>query len=451
VLGTHDADDVLAHLEWAGLFVSSLGGGWYRCHDLFRQVLRREIAGSDESVVLAKAADWFLSDGRMEEALEHRLAAGDTNGTLDLLLTAERWFLNRGASSALLRLGERLAKSIADPGLFLCLAVAAGESGQEERCVHWLEAAEPLITASARPLPGWKTLRGRADTVWSTFPAAGDAEAALRYSRRAVDLEDDPSLWGYFLARQSLGGALLGAGLSEGVDVLWDCWQSPARRDLPSLLLLQAAGQLAAILVEAGDPERARRTVQEVKPVAEAAEETWGLGAAAALAGLRLAEGRLIASTDPVAAIPALEKAVEMAESWGYATLFLAALTSLADAQWAAGDRSAARLALARASDVAESGEARPAVVQTLDSLQARIGRSTVQSARAEGSLYEELTDRELAILRALRGPLTAREIGGQLYLSVNTVKGYSKSLYRKLGVVSRTDAVRRGRELGLI
>jgi LuxR family maltose regulon positive regulatory protein len=74
-----------------------------------------------------------------------------------------------------------------------------------------------------------------------------------------------------------------------------------------------------------------------------------------------------------------------------------------------------------------------------------------VQTARAEGSLYEELTDRELAILRALRGPLTAREIGGQLYLSVNTVKGYSKSLYRKLGVVSRPDAVRRGHQLGLI
>ena len=454
VLETKDADDVLADLERAGLFVSSLGGGWYRCHDLFRQVLRRELRELDQSrtVVLVKAADWFLSEGRLEEAIEHRLAAGDEPGTLELLLTAERWFLDRGASSALLRLGERLAKAIADPRLFLCLAVAAGESGQEERCAYWLKAAEPLITASARPLPGWKTLRGRADTVWSTFPAAGDAEAALRYSRRAVDLEDDPSLWGYFLARQSLGGALLGAGrMSEGVHVLWDCWQSPARRDLPSLLLLQAAGQLAAVLVEAGDLEGARRTVQEVRPVAAAAAEAWGLGAAAALAGLQLAEGRLIASTDPVAAVPALEKAVDLAESWGWATVLLAALTSLAAAQWAAGDRSAARLAIRRASDVAESGEARPAVVQQLESLQARIGRGTVQAARAEGSLYEELTERELAILRALRGPLTAREIGGELYLSVNTVKGYAKSLYRKLGVVSRPDAVRRGQELGLI
>ena len=63
----------------------------------------------------------------------------------------------------------------------------------------------------------------------------------------------------------------------------------------------------------------------------------------------------------------------------------------------------------------------------------------------------EELTDRELSILRALQGPLTQREIGGQLHLSMNTVKGYTKSLYRKLGVDSRGDAVAHARELGLI
>jgi LuxR family maltose regulon positive regulatory protein len=37
------------------------------------------------------------------------------------------------------------------------------------------------------------------------------------------------------------------------------------------------------------------------------------------------------------------------------------------------------------------------------------------------------------------------------MYLSINTVKGYTKSLYRKLGVVSRSEAVRRGHELGLV
>ena len=74
-----------------------------------------------------------------------------------------------------------------------------------------------------------------------------------------------------------------------------------------------------------------------------------------------------------------------------------------------------------------------------------------MSEARAHGRLAEDLTDRELAVLRALSGPLTAREIGAELHLSINTIKGYTKSLYRKLGVATRAGAVARGRGLGLI
>lgn len=70
---------------------------------------------------------------------------------------------------------------------------------------------------------------------------------------------------------------------------------------------------------------------------------------------------------------------------------------------------------------------------------------------RRDRELVEELTDRELSVLRALGGPLSAREIGAELHLSLNTIKSYTKSRYRKLGVVARADAVARGRRLGLI
>ncbi|HEX8508564.1 MAG TPA: LuxR C-terminal-related transcriptional regulator [Propionibacteriaceae bacterium] len=455
VLATSRTDELLAQLERSGLFISSLGGGWYRCHRLFREVLRRELdkdSADEASRLLGCAANWFLAEGRLEEAIEHRQAAGDHRGALELILNGDRWFINRGATTAFLRLGEQLAATVTDPRLFVALAVAAGESGQDERCAYWLQAAEPLIEASTDPLPGWSTLRAEADTLWATFAAAGEAEAALRYVTRAVKLEDDPTQSGYVLARQAFGGALLGAGhLLKGIEVLQECWESPARRQLPSLLLLQAAGQLSVVLVEAGDLDGARRVLREVAEVAAAAEEAWGPGAAAAVAGLRLAEARLLTATDPAGAIPALQRAVDLAEGWGWPTLVLAALHHLADALWAAGDKAEARVAIERAKDVAATGEARPAQVERLEALEARIGRSATQAAHARATLAEELTDRELAILRALRGPLSAREIGAEMYLSINTVKGYTKSLYRKLGVVTRADAVRRGRELGLI
>ena len=51
----------------------------------------------------------------------------------------------------------------------------------------------------------------------------------------------------------------------------------------------------------------------------------------------------------------------------------------------------------------------------------------------------------------ALAGELSQREIGSQLYVSFNTVKSHTRSIFRKLGVTTRADAVSRGRELGLL
>ena len=64
--------------------------------------------------------------------------------------------------------------------------------------------------------------------------------------------------------------------------------------------------------------------------------------------------------------------------------------------------------------------------------------------------MLEPLTEREVAVLRLLRGSLSRREIAAELHLSVNTVKGYTASLYRKLAVDSRADAVARAAELGV-
>jgi LuxR family maltose regulon positive regulatory protein len=65
--------------------------------------------------------------------------------------------------------------------------------------------------------------------------------------------------------------------------------------------------------------------------------------------------------------------------------------------------------------------------------------------------LGEPLTDREAAVLRYLPTLLTNAELAGQLYISVNTVKAHLKSLYRKLDVASRREAVHRARDLGLL
>jgi LuxR family maltose regulon positive regulatory protein len=61
------------------------------------------------------------------------------------------------------------------------------------------------------------------------------------------------------------------------------------------------------------------------------------------------------------------------------------------------------------------------------------------------------LTERELAVLRLLATQLSTREIGRELYVSVNTVRSHVQAIYRKLQVTSRAEAVTHARQLGLL
>ena len=112
---------------------------------------------------------------------------------------------------------------------------------------------------------------------------------------------------------------------------------------------------------------------------------------------------------------------------------------------------SSSTTSLAPAREVVEEEPVSGYAKRRLEESEVRLGRVGACTAVGSGALAEELTDRELSILRALQGPATQREIGAALFLSINTVKAYNKSLYRKLGVASRQDAVTAARELGLI
>ncbi len=76
------------------------------------------------------------------------------------------------------------------------------------------------------------------------------------------------------------------------------------------------------------------------------------------------------------------------------------------------------------------------------------IPRRTVGSS---APVVEEFSGRELDVLRLLGSELSQREIGNALFISFNTVKSHSKSIYRKLGVGTRSEAVDRARGIGLL
>ena len=75
----------------------------------------------------------------------------------------------------------------------------------------------------------------------------------------------------------------------------------------------------------------------------------------------------------------------------------------------------------------------------------------TVAPTRRQAGPVEQLTARELAVLRMLPLRMSNREMAAQLYISVNTLKTHVRAIYRKLDVPHRSAAVHRATALQLV
>ncbi len=75
-------------------------------------------------------------------------------------------------------------------------------------------------------------------------------------------------------------------------------------------------------------------------------------------------------------------------------------------------------------------------------------GKPTLPAAQP---LIEPLSQRELKILQLIAQGLSNREIGERLFLALDTVKGHNRNIFDKLQVKSRTEAIARAHELGLL
>jgi LuxR family maltose regulon positive regulatory protein len=79
----------------------------------------------------------------------------------------------------------------------------------------------------------------------------------------------------------------------------------------------------------------------------------------------------------------------------------------------------------------------------------ATIPQSEIENQKSE--IPESLSPRELEVLRLIAQGLSNAEIGKRLFLALSTVKGHNLKIFGKLGAKSRTEAVARARELGLL
>ena len=189
---------------------------------------------------------------------------------------------------------------------------------------------------------------------------------------------------------------------------------------------------LARLLLAQGTRDRADDTIGEAIELTErllvAAEDAGRNGSALEILVVQALARH--ARDDVAGAIAALDQAVALAEPEGYVRVFIDE-----------GPPMAALLTQA-----AKRRNAPGYVRRLLAAVVTTDGRAT-----AGQPLIEPLSERELEVLRLLRGDLDGPDIGRELNVSLNTVRTHTKSIYAKLGVNSRRAAVRRAAELGLL
>jgi len=444
---TRFSSGMLRRLERTNLFLISLqDDGWVRFHPLFATFARSalEVERPELPTELhLRGAEWFSAHGQVEDAVHHLIAGQAYPKAANLVQANWLRFFDAGRSATVQAWLAELRGTPADasPALTVTAAWVAALTGDQVEMRRRLRLLEPMRDDA--PLPDGTTSPQSALVLIRAMFGFDGPDQMLADAHRAVELEADSGSPWSTVARAALGYA----GYLTGDAAL-------ARRNLgdaaraaaaPAIIQVLALGTLALCEAEQGNlPLSARLAAQAMElvtghalqalPQAIFAVTAYG----ASLAGQnRLTEAQAVLQEglDVRRRTPGLSPwplvhhllvlAVVAARSGDEATTeeLLTEVDNLTP--WTEGGMAATRN--------------RAAAVRNL------LHQPPPPSRPAVGG---SLTPRERQILRRLHGSQTLNEIAADLYVSHNTVKTITLSLYRKLGAHSRAEAIDIARRL---
>jgi len=440
-----DSAQRLVELERANVFIEPLDDNreWYRYHLLLRELLLLELRQrmpGEEPVLHARASEWHERHGNVDEAVTHALGAGDTERATRLIgenyLSRIDWGRAATVEGWLRRIGDDAVA--ADARLGVAKAWTLHFLGRHDQAAQALAEAQRAGIEGALP-DGVSSIQVMTALMDAAF-ASGDVNRMLVGAALAFERESERDTAWRARVYELLGLALVRAGryleadpyLAKGVEL--------ANREKLHMTEIGARALGAEVALQLGRPEAALVQARAAVGVARRrgmARTVAGAFASAVLAGSLVALGR------PAEAEAVLAMSIDEVRAFGEPYVLVTHLLALARTHEALGRRAVAARLFDEASDIVEAMPDPGDVRRTVQEAGRRMKRKGTR-------LGEELTEREIEVLGLLAGGLTAREAAKRLFVSFNTVHSHIRTIYRKLGVGSRQEAVGRARELGV-
>ncbi len=407
-------------------------GTWFRYHHLLADLLRVEAENSirgELAELHRRAGGWHRDHGSAMDAIEHYLNSGDHDEAADLIHDEANELLNSGQLATLRRqitgLGPLADEHVGTTVVSGFLALFAGRLPDAQ---YSLDLARTLG-------PDDDEIRLTIALAVYIAMASGDVGSALQEARAS----DHPTEAAQAL---SLIWVRTWAGDFDEAASLLGVAERLADQQGNTLVAASVPVCEAIIALETGGAADARRAAERALDIA-AAE---GLNDTTRVALAHSIIGRT--SDQPDESVAAARRGAALADETAMALTRAYALTSAAEVV-SRHDHPDGHDLLRQARTILDRCPDPGIVGQYLHRVEARQG--TLPAPPDSPGLVEKLTDREHAVLRYLPSQLSHRDIAGELYVSLNTVRTHCKAIYRKLGVSDRKSAVQAARDHDLL
>jgi len=447
ILERSDSGGVLEELMSSNAFVVPLDqvGERYRYRRLFRDALRSKLVRQDRALDRAlhrRASAWLANHGDLDGAIGHAHRAGDTSEVVALTWSGAPSYLSTGRSQTVghwlhLFSNEEIG---ARPALALTAAWWSLTVGHIHEIDHWLGEAE--LAKSDEVLPDGTPVRAATVLLHALVgrggPAQVGADAAMAFE---LDRPDSPFRC---VARYLEGSALRLLGEATLARRRLEDGRALATMVAPATQV-HCLNQLALLALDEGswtvaeDLTRSATRVVDEHGLHDRPDMALQFAISALCAARRAPVDAGVAYDHAVA----LQKELTPVGPWFMAEVQML----LVRAALVLSEFEAAHALIAEAERLVSRNPDAVVLHDQLVDVRRMIDGSQMAGIRGPAAL----TPAELRVLRYLPTQLTFSELGERLFVSRNTIKTQVHSVYRKLGVTSRTSAVGRARAIGLL